>query len=113
MRPRRLLARGKAFRFPDLELEALTGEERSRAQILAAFLTEAAILSGSGGLVGLALGFALDRVFIVIYPAFPVKAPLWAVTGAMLLSVIVGIVFGLMPARRAARLDPVAALGGG
>ena len=74
---------------------------------------EAAILSCSGGVVGLAVGFALDRAFVAIYPAFPVQPPAWAVYGAMLLSVLVGMVFGLLPARRAARMDPVTSLGSG
>ncbi len=45
-------------------------------------------------------------------PAFPVQPPLWAVWGAVLLSIAVGLIFGALPARRAARLDPVAALAG-
>ena len=85
----------------------------SRAQIMTAFLVEAAILSCSGGVLGLAVGFALDRGFVAIYPAFPVQPPGWAVYGALLLSVLVGVVFGMLPARRAARMDPVASLGSG
>jgi putative ABC transport system permease protein len=47
-----------------------------------------------------------------VYPALPVGAPAWAVALAMLIAVASGVVFGLMPARRAARLDPVVALAG-
>ena len=95
------------------EIGLLKALGASRAQILAAFLVEAAILSGTGGVIGLVCGHALDRGFMAIYPSFPVQPPLWAVYGAMLLSVLVGVVFGLLPARRAARLDPVTALGNG
>ncbi len=95
------------------EIGLLRALGASRRQILTLFLAEAVILSSAGGLAGLAAGYALDRAFIEIYPAFPMHAPLWAVTAATLLSLLVGVVFGLIPARRAARLDPVAALGAG
>ena len=95
------------------EIGLLKALGASRAQILTAFLVEAAILSSTGGLIGLAAGYALDRAFMLVYPNFPVQPPLWAVYGAILLSVVVGVTFGLLPARRAARLDPVASLGSG
>jgi putative ABC transport system permease protein len=83
-----------------------------RGQILAAFLTEAALISSAGGLLGLALGWAAVGVLVAVYPALPAEPPLWAVAAALTLSLAVGVVFGVLPARRAARLDPVAALGG-
>jgi len=79
-------------------------------QVLAAFLLEAAILSTSGGLLGLAAGLGGARAVVALYPRFPATPPDWAVAGAVALSVVVGLVFGALPARRAARLDPVAAL---
>jgi putative ABC transport system permease protein len=95
------------------EIGLLKALGAARLQILTAFLTEAAILSCAGGLLGLTIGFALNRAFAAVYPAFPVQAPLWAIYGAMLVSVLVGVVFGLMPARRAAGMDPVVSLGSG
>jgi putative ABC transport system permease protein len=83
-----------------------------RKQILAAFLTEAVLISAAGGLLGLALGFAAVGLLVTIYPALPASPPPWAVAAAFSLSVAVGAVFGVLPARRATRLDPVAALGG-
>jgi len=80
------------------------------AQVLAAFLVEAAILSTSGGLAGLAGGYAIVRAFTRLYPVFPAAPPMWAVAGSLALSMAIGILFGVLPARRAARLDPVAAL---
>lgn len=79
-------------------------------QILAAFLVEAAILSFVGGLLGLAAGFAAGRALGELYPSFPVSAPMWAVWGALAVSATVGLAFGVLPARRAARLEPIAAL---
>jgi putative ABC transport system permease protein len=83
-----------------------------RGQVLSLFLAEAAMLSLSGGLLGLATGWLAVRVLVRVFPALPASPPAWAVIAALTLSLITGIVFGLLPARRAARLDPVAALAG-
>jgi putative ABC transport system permease protein len=83
-----------------------------RRQVLAVFLAEAALLSALGGLAGLAVGYLAVRVMVHLFPALPASPPPWAVAASLGLSLGVGIVFGLLPARRAARLDPVAALAG-
>ncbi len=49
---------------------------------------------------------------VQLYPALPASPPAWAVAASLGLSVAVGAIFGLLPARRATRLDPVAALSG-
>lgn len=82
----------------------------TRGQVLAAFLIEAVILAGLGGVVGLAVGLLSAQTIQLVYPAFPARPPMWAVVGALTLSAAVGVLFGALPARRAARLDPVAAL---
>lgn len=84
-----------------------------RRQILSIFVTEAALISSMGGLLGLLLGWLAIRLLVQIYPAFPAIPPAWAVWAALLVSVAVGVTFGLLPARRASRLDPVLALAGG
>ena len=81
-------------------------------QILSVFLTEAALLSLCGGLLGLLLGAAAVQVLIRVYPALPARPPEWAVVAAFTVSLGVGVIFGVWPARRATRLDPVAALAG-
>lgn len=81
-------------------------------QILLAFLAEAAILAALGGGLGLAAGTSGVRLLALVYPAFPAAIPLWAVGAALALSFVVGLGFGVWPARRATRLDPVAALAG-
>lgn len=82
-------------------------------QILAVFLAEAALLSTLGGLLGLVCGFLATGAIGALYPALAAGPPLWAVLGAFSISLLVGLVFGVLPARRAMRLDPVAALGRG
>jgi putative ABC transport system permease protein len=83
-----------------------------RAQILAAFLAEAILISSAGGLLGLAFGWVAVLGLVTAYPALPASPPVWAVAAAFALSVAVGAVFGVLPARRATRLDPVTALAG-
>jgi len=83
-----------------------------RGQITALFLAEAILLSVAGAGAGLLLGYGANVVIGRLYPALPVGAPGWAVALAILIAVASGVVFGLLPARRAARLDPVVALAG-
>ena len=74
------------------------------------FLTEAAMLSLAGALVGYALGHLGAAVIRQLYPTFPAYPPDWAVLAGLGTALITGILFGVLPARRAARLDPVQAL---
>jgi len=81
-------------------------------QIRALFFAEAALLSGIGSVVGLILGYAGSIVIRQIYPVLPASPPWWAVLAACGTALSTGILFSVWPARRAARLDPVAALAG-
>jgi putative ABC transport system permease protein len=81
-------------------------------QIRALFFAEAALLSGIGSVVGLVLGYAGSIIIGRIYPSLPVSPPWWAVLAACATALGTGILFSVWPARRAARLDPVAALAG-
>ena len=94
------------------EIGLLKALGATRAQILVAFLVEASMLASAGGVVGLLCGAGTARAIRFVYPAFPAQPPLWAVVLALALSVAVGLSFGALPARRAAALDPVAALAG-
>ena len=88
-------------------LKALGAEGRA---IRNAFLAEAALLSASGALLGYLLGQAGAFGLRTAMPALPAYPPDWAVIAALLTALGTGLLFGVMPARRAARLDPVAAL---
>lgn len=81
-------------------------------QIRNLFFAEAALLSGIGSLAGLVLGYAGSTIIGQIYPSLPVSPPWWAVLAACGTALGTGILFSVWPARRAARLDPVAALAG-
>jgi putative ABC transport system permease protein len=88
-------------------LKALGAPERT---IRRAFLTEAALLSIGGGLLGLALGQAGALLLRYLYPTLPAYPPNWAVIAGLGTAVGTGLLFGVLPARRAARLDAVQAL---
>jgi putative ABC transport system permease protein len=79
-------------------------------QIIALFLTEAACLSLLGACVGLALGLGGIGLMKLLFPVLDFAAPLWASASAVGVAILSGLVFGILPARRAAALDPVNAL---
>jgi putative ABC transport system permease protein len=81
-----------------------------RRDILAQFLTEAVVLSTAGGAVGIALGYALTFVIRMHPDMMQVSIPSWAVLLGVGFSLSVGILFGLLPALKAALLQPIDAL---
>ena len=81
-----------------------------RKTILALFLGEAVTLSAIGGAMGLALGFGLAQIIHLAVPALPVHTPLTFVFLAEGIAIAIGLLAGVLPARSAARLDPVEAL---
>jgi len=83
-----------------------------RIQILRLFLAEACMLALLGAIVGLILGFAGVWGLATALPDFPIGVPLWAPIAATATSLGTGLVFCFIPARRAAKLDPVLALAG-
>jgi putative ABC transport system permease protein len=81
----------------------------TKAAILNQFLTEAILVSGLGGVVGIALGVAIAYSSATIFQ-FPFLVSLWAVLAGFGLSMVVGLVAGVIPAQSAAKLDPIQAL---
>jgi putative ABC transport system permease protein len=81
----------------------------TRRQILAQFLAEAVVLTGAGGILGMVLGFLIGKLVDLLTP-LPSYVPIWAYVAAISVSVGVGLFFGMWPAVRASKLDPVEAL---
>lgn len=92
------------------EIGLLKAVGATYGQVVAVFLVEAACLATVGGGLGLGAGLGSGRLLERLYPDFPVHAPGWAILAALVVSCAVGLLFGILPARQAARLDPVQAL---
>jgi putative ABC transport system permease protein len=81
-----------------------------RGDVIRQFLTEAVVLTGLGGIVGVLLGYAGASVIGLAFPQMPTSVPLWAIVMAVAMAMSVGLFFGMYPAIKAAGLDPVEAL---
>jgi putative ABC transport system permease protein len=92
------------------EIGLLKALGASGGTIRMAFLVEAALLSAAGAVFGYALGLAGAAVIRALYPTFPAYPPDWAVLAGLGTALCTGVLFGVLPARNAARLDPVTAL---
>ena len=92
------------------EIGLLKAIGSSRSQILKIFLLEATILALLGAVAGLLIGYMCVWGLAIAIPSFPISIPYWAPIAATVTSIGTGTLFCLLPARRAARLDPVFAL---
>lgn len=81
-----------------------------RVDIITQFLLEATVLTGLGGLVGLGLGWLIAAASKLVFTTLPTQVPAWAAIMGVGVSVAVGLFFGIWPASKAAKLDPVEAL---
>ena len=80
------------------------------SDIIAQFLTEAVVLTAAGGIIGILFGWTISLASRLAFPSLPTAVPLWAAGLGAGVSVAVGLFFGVWPATKAARLDPVVAL---
>ncbi len=79
-------------------------------QIITLFLAESAILSVIGAFLGVVLGVGGSFIIAEMFPQFPLPVPLWSIGAGIAVALVTGLVFGVLPAVRASRLDPVTSL---
>lgn len=92
------------------EIGLLRALGATQGQVLAHFLLQASLLSTAGGAAGILAGMGIARLLRLALPHLPVHTPLNYVIAALVVSFLVGILSGVLPARRAAALDPIEAL---
>jgi len=92
------------------EIGLLKALGATKGQILCLFLTEAAMLSFAGALTGVLLGKITLMVLQISYPDFPFYLPVWAIFSALAVSLVTALIFGVLPAKQAAGMNPVTAL---
>jgi len=81
-----------------------------RGDIILQFLLEASVLTSLGGVAGIIFGWVIALVSRLVFPSLPAAVPMWAALLGIGVSAAVGLFFGIWPANKAARLDPVEAL---
>lgn len=77
--------------------------------ILLQFLIEAILISLTGGIIGILIGWGFSTLVTVVFH-FPTSIPMWSVGTSFLVCTCIGVLFGYLPARRAANLDPIEAI---
>lgn len=92
------------------EIGLLKAIGASSRQVMMLFLTEAALLSCLGAALGIGTGFLVLEALKQAFPDFPMSIPAWAAGAAVGMALVTGLLFSLIPARRAALLEPVNAL---
>jgi putative ABC transport system permease protein len=92
------------------EIGLLRALGAKKSQVLMLFLGEAVVLSAAGGLGGLIFGVGSAQLLHIALPTLPVHTPIFYVILAEIIAVVIGLIAGVVPARRAAMLDPVEAL---
>jgi putative ABC transport system permease protein len=81
-----------------------------RRDIVRQFLFEAMTLTFLGGILGVVLAVGISKLIMLLIPSLPASIPTWAVMSGLIVSVGVGLIFGVWPARKASRLDPIECL---
>ncbi|MDP3678014.1 MAG: ABC transporter permease, partial [Methylotenera sp.] len=92
------------------EIGLLVALGARRSTVLALFLSESIILAALGGILGLLLGVGLAQLISLLLPTFPVHTPWSFAIGALVMSAVIGLLAGVLPARSASHLDPIEAL---
>jgi len=79
----------------------------TRSAIVMQFLLEAMTLTFFGGVIGVIVAIGISNLIMLLIPSLPAQIPMWAILAALGTSIGVGLIFGVLPARKAAKLDPI------
>ncbi|MBK7934164.1 MAG: FtsX-like permease family protein [Acidobacteria bacterium] len=82
----------------------------TKGAIVLQFLLEAMTLTFFGGIIGVIVAVGISNLIMLLIPSIPAQVPLWAILAGLGTSIGVGLIFGVLPARKAARLDPIECL---
>lgn len=82
----------------------------TRGAIVFQFLAEAMALTFLGGLIGLILSIGISNLLMLILPSLPARIEIWMIVMSIVISIAIGLIFGVLPARKAAKLDPIECL---
>jgi len=82
----------------------------TRSAIVLQFLLEAMTLTFFGGVIGIVLALGISNLLIILFPSIPAKVEMWMILLSIFVSVAIGLLFGVLPARKAAKLDPIECL---
>jgi putative ABC transport system permease protein len=82
----------------------------TRSAIVLQFLAEAMALTFLGGVIGVALSLAISNLILLLLPSIPAQVEWWMIIASLTVSVLIGLGFGVLPARKAAKLDPIECL---
>ncbi len=82
----------------------------TKGAIVLQFLLEAMTLTFFGGIIGTVIAIGISNLILLLIPSIPAQVPAWAVIAGLGTSIGVGLVFGVLPARKASRLDPIECL---
>jgi putative ABC transport system permease protein len=82
----------------------------TKGAIVLQFLLEAMTLTFFGGIIGVVLAIGISNLILLLIPSLPAQVPLWAVITGLTVSIGVGLIFGVLPARNASKLDPIECL---
>ena len=79
----------------------------TKGAIVLQFLLEAMTLTFFGGIIGTVVAIGISNLIMLVIPSIPAQVPAWAVIAGLSVSIGVGLIFGVLPARKASRLDPI------
>ena len=82
----------------------------TKGAIVLQFLLEAMTLTFFGGIIGVIVAVGISNLIMLLIPSIPAQVPIWAVIAGLGTSIGVGLIFGVLPARKASRLDPIECL---